>query len=348
MGTGGETASMMFTPLPDAGDLTSILLLAVAFDILIGEPPAALHPVVWIGKVINMLKKAAPITHRKAYGVFLATATITFASTIGYLALAISLHPAVPQTLGYLIAAYFLKSTFAIRSLLAPAQAIYEDIVKNKLKDARAKLPIYVSRDPSKLNTDQMSSAVIESMAENFVDGILSPIFYYVLFGPFGLVGAYAYKAVNTLDSMIGYKDEKHIELGYFSAKLDDVLNWIPARISVAFIAIAALVGGTSADGGRMGCLIHALKSAKVEGKNTPSPNSGYPMASASGALGIRLEKPDTYVLGDEFIQPKPNDIKRASQLIGTAAVLSVAAFSIAIHISTNISNISNILNSYI
>ena len=339
MGEGGETASMMFTPLPDGGDLVSILLLAVAFDILIGEPPAALHPVVWIGKFIDVLKKATPTTHRKIYGVFLATATIVFASAIGYMAMIISMHSAVPQTIGYLIAAYFLKSTFAIRSLLTPAQKIYEDIVKNDLKSARRDLPIYVSRDPSKLNTDQMSSAVIESMAENFVDGILSPIFYYLLLGPFGLVGAYVYKAVNTLDSMVGYKDDMHIELGYFSAKLDDVLNWIPARISVAFVAIAALICNTSENESRITVFIHTIKSAKVEGRNTPSPNSGYPIAAASGALGIRLEKPDTYVLGNELNQPKPKDIKRASQLIGTAAVLSVAVFSIIIHISTNILN---------
>ena len=339
MGAGGEAASMMFTPLPDAGDLASILLLAAVFDILIGEPPAALHPVVWIGKVVGILKKVAPASHRKAYGVFLAVTTIVFASAIGYLALAISMHPAVPQTLGYLIAAYFLKSTFAIRSLLSPAQKIYGDIVKNNLKNARADLPIYVSRDPSKLNTDQMSSAVIESMAENFVDGILSPIFYYILLGPFGLVGAYAYKAVNTLDSMVGYKDDVHFELGYFSAKLDDVLNWVPARISVIFIAIAALIVNTSADGGRISVFFNSIKSAKIEGRNTPSPNSGYPIAAASGALGIRLEKPGTYVLGDELNQPKPKDIKRASQLIGTAAVLSIAIFTITIHISTNILN---------
>ena len=332
---------MIIIPLPDSGDLVSILLLAVAFDILIGEPPAALHPVVWIGKVIGVLKKAAPTEHRKAYGTFLAVITIVFASAIGYIALAISQIPAIPQTLGYLIAAYFLKSTFAIRSLLAPAMEIYEDIVKNKLQSAREKLPIYVSRDPSNLNKEQMSSAVIESMAENLVDGILSPIFYYVLLGPFGLVGAYAFKAVNTLDSMVGYKDDTHLELGYFSAKLDDVLNWIPARISVMFIAITVLVTDTSENKSRISGFINSIKSAKSEGCNTPSPNSGYPIAAASGALGIRLEKPETYVIGDVFSNPKPKDIKRASQLIGTAAILSIAVFSVTIYIYM----LTNILN---
>ncbi|MGP8321002.1 MAG: cobalamin biosynthesis protein [Methanosarcinaceae archaeon] len=328
---------MIITPMPDAGDLFFILLLAFAFDIMIGEPPATLHPVVWIGKVIGILKNAAPTTHRKIYGMFLVLVTITFASGIGCLAMVISQNPAVPQTIGYLIAAYFLKSTFAIRSLLAPAQNIYDDLVKNNLKSARSKLPIYVSRNPSKLNNEQVSSAVIESIAENFVDGVLSPIFYYVLLGPFGLVGAYVYKAVNTLDSMVGYKDNTHLELGLFSAKLDDVLNWIPSRVSVAFIAIAAFFAGISANGSSMTGFVHAIKSAKAEGQNTPSPNSGYPIAAVSGALGTRLEKPNTYVIGDKYIQPEPKDIKRASQLIGTASILSVAVFCISIHVLANI-----------
>lgn len=331
---------MIITPIPDTGDLFSILLLAFAFDIMIGEPPAALHPVVWIGKVIDILKNAAPVVHRKIYGIFLAMATIIFASGIGYLAMVISLNPAVPQTLGYLIAAYFLKSTFSIRSLLAPAQKIHDDLVNENLKSARSKLPIYVSRNTSKLNTGQMSSAVIESLAENFVDGLLSPIFYYVLLGPFGLVGAYVYKAVNTLDSMVGYRDDTHLELGFFSAKLDDVLNWIPARVSVIFIAISALFVSISVDGGRMAGFARAIKNAKVEGHNTPSPNSGYPIAAASGALGTRLEKSGTYVIGDSYIQPEPKDIKRASQLIGTASFLSVAVFCVSIHVFANIFNI--------
>jgi len=316
---------------PEAGQLISILLLAAAFDILMGEPPAAIHPVVWIGKLIEALKNAAPSAHRKLYGTFLALVCILFASFLGYAVLLFAHNPAIPETVRLLLAAYFLKSTFAIRSLLSPAQEIYNDLMRNRLQEVRAKLPTYVSRDPSKLNKDQMSSAVIESVSENFVDGILSPIFYYSIFG---LTGAYAYKAVNTLDSMIGYKDHTHKELGYFSAKLDDVLNWIPARISVIFIAAASVIVNTISikDFKKMSA-IDTLKGALADGAKTPSPNSGYPMAAISGALGVRLEKPNVYVLGDKYPQSKPTDIKRASYLIRTAAVLSIAVFSVAIYI---------------
>ncbi|MBN2488169.1 MAG: cobalamin biosynthesis protein [Methanosarcinaceae archaeon] len=324
---------MIYPELPGADHLVSVLLLAFAFDILIGEPPEVIHPVVWIGKLIGMLKRSAPSSHRRVYGTFMALVCILFASLLGYSVLVITNIDTIPETFRLLLAAYFLKSTFAVRSLLAPAQQISNDLIQNRLKEVRERLPIYVSRDPSKLKKEQMSSAVIESVAENFVDGVLSPIFYYSLLGPFGLVGAYAYKAVNTLDSMVGYKDEIHLELGYFSARSDDVLNWIPGRISVLFIAAASVIMGIIAgkNGKKVSCA-GALKCAIKDGANTPSPNSGYPMAAVSGALGIRLEKPNTYVLGVKYPQPKPTDIKRASNLIRTAAFLSIAVFSAVIY----------------
>ena len=324
---------MIYPALPGTDFLISVLLLAFAFDILIGEPPETIHPVVWIGKLIGILKKSAPSSHRRLYGTFMALVCILFASIMGYTVLIIMNSDIIPETFQLLLAAYFLKSTFAVRSLLTPAQQISDDLAQNRLKEVRERLPIYVSRDPSKLKKEQMSSAVIESVAENFVDGVLSPIFYYSLLGPYGLVGAYAYKAVNTLDSMVGYKDEIHLELGYFSAKLDDVLNWIPGRISVLFISVTSMIIGIIPHkNGKKMSFSSALKGALKDGANTPSPNSGYPMAAVSGALGIRLEKPNTYVLGNEYPQPKPTDIKRASNLIRTAAFLSIAVFSVIIY----------------
>ena len=217
----------------DSGHLALVLLLAAVIDIVFGEPPAAVHPVVWIGKLINVLKNAAPQTHRKIYGVAMALCCVFFAALLGYSVLYITSLPGIPRLLALLIEAYFLKATFAINCLLSPAKEIYAHLEANRLDKVRELLPIYVSRNTSKLTRTQMSSAVIESVSENYVDGILSPIFYYALFGEFGLVAAYAFKAISTLDSMIGYKTEPYRELGYFSAKSDDVLNWIPARISV-------------------------------------------------------------------------------------------------------------------
>ncbi|MFP4655604.1 MAG: cobalamin biosynthesis protein [Methanohalobium sp.] len=314
----------------DADFFISVLLIATVFDFLIGEPPASVHPVVWIGKFIHAIDKTAPKKSRKLYGIFLATTCILFASAIGYFVTLLAAVPSIPETITILVSAYFLKSTFAIRSLISPGQDIYNDLIKNQLEDVRSKLKIFVSRDPYKLNKNQMSSAVVESTSENFTDGIISPIFYYSILGPFGLVAAYAYKAVNTLDSMVGYKNETYQELGYVSAKLDDILNWVPARFSVLFIALAALIVNIFAE--KKLSIIDSLKCAYYEGRSTPSPNSGYPMAAVAGALRIRLEKPGSYILGDKYPEPEPVDIKRVSQIIISAAIISIIIFSLIIY----------------
>jgi adenosylcobinamide-phosphate synthase len=179
-----------------------------------------------------------------------------------------------------------------------------------------------------------MSSAVIESVSENYVDGILSPIFYYALFGEFGLVAAYAFKAISTLDSMVGYKIEPYRELGYFSAKSDDVLNWIPARISVIFILAAAFTVSLLPKKQGKFFPLNSIKSAFEDGMKTPSPNSGYPMAATAGALGVKLEKPDTYILGTSYPPTEVKDIKRVSQLIAVASGFSLAACAAVIQLA--------------
>lgn len=320
--------------VPDSGHLALVLLLAAAIDIVFGEPPAAVHPVVWIGKLINVLKNAAPQTHRKAYGVVMALCCVFFAALLGYSVLYITALPGIPWVLALLIEAYFLKATFAINCLLSPAKEIYGHLEANRFDKVRELLPIYVSRNTSKLTRTQMSSAVIESVSENYVDGILSPIFYYALFGEFGLVAAYAFKAISTLDSMVGYKTEPYKELGYFSAKSDDVLNWIPARISIIFILGAALIMSLLPK--KLGKIspLNSIKSAFEDGMKTPSPNSGYPMAATAGALGVKLEKPDTYILGALYPPTEVKDIIRVSQLIAVASGFSLAACAAVIQLA--------------
>jgi adenosylcobinamide-phosphate synthase len=320
--------------LPDSGHLALVLLLAAGIDIIFGEPPAAVHPVVWIGKLITFLKNAAPKTHRKLYGVIMALCCVFFAAILGYSVLYIAALPGMPTILALLIEAYFLKATFAINCLLSPAREIYRHLEENRLEKVRELLPIYVSRNTSKLTRTQMSSAVIESVSENYVDGILSPVFYYALFGEFGLVAAYAFKAISTLDSMVGYKTEPYKDLGYFSAKSDDVLNWVPARISVIFILAASfLVALLPKKQGKINPF-NSVRSALEDGMKTPSPNSGYPMAATAGALGVKLEKPDYYVLGASYPPTEINDIKRVSQLIAIASGFSLAAFAAVIQIA--------------
>lgn len=320
--------------MSDSRHLVLVLMLAAAIDVIFGEPPAAVHPVVWIGKLINFLKNAAPKTHRKFYGVLMALCCVFLAALLGYSVLYIAAFPGIPRILGLLIEAYFLKATFAINCLLSPAREIYRHLEENRLEKVRELLPMYVSRNTSKLTRTQMSSAVIESVSENYVDGILSPIFYYALFGEFGLVAAYVFKAISTLDSMVGYKTEPYKELGYFSAKADDVLNWIPARISVIFILAAALVVALLPKKQGKVNPLNIIQCVLEDGMKTPSPNSGYPMAATAGALGVKLVKPDCYVLGASYPPTEINDIKRVSQLIAIASGFSLAAFAAVIQLA--------------
>ncbi|WP_440952808.1 cobalamin biosynthesis protein [Methanococcoides sp. FTZ1] len=324
--------------LADTDHLISVLLLATAFDLLIGEPPTSLHPVVWIGNLIAFFKRSAPATHRKLYGVLFALIVILFAASIAGAVLFIADLPFLPGFVVLLIEAYFLKSTFAIRRLIEAGMEVNAELVKGDLPSARQKLSMYVSRNTSQLSEGQVSSSVIETCSENFVDGILSPLFYYAILGPYGLIGAYIFKAVSTLDSMVGYMDEKHRDLGYFSAKTDDVLNWIPARICVVYITLGSVLAGMISKGKR---LDHggAIRCATSDCRSCSSPNSGYPMAAVAGVLGVRLEKPNTYVIGKDFSLPVAEDIKQASVVIAAASVLAVFSFAVLIYIISVIIN---------
>ncbi|MFZ3058953.1 MAG: cobalamin biosynthesis protein [Candidatus Methanoperedens sp.] len=285
-----------------------VLLLAVLFDILFGEPPAFIHPVVWMGKMINVLTRGAPLRHRKIYGLFM----VIFCAGIAVLTslLIISLGTGL---LGLIIAAYFLKSSFSIRMLLVSAIGIKKDLEAGKIEKARSDLKTFVGRDTSGLDESQSASAVIESLAESFVDGILSPLFYFLVFG---LPGALAYRMINTLDSMVGYRKEPFIDLGYASARLDDIANWLPARLSVAFILIASVFFGKPAD---------TIRTCIKDHSRTASPNSGWSMAAVSGALNVRLEKVGFHVLGGQFSEPQPFQIKKAVNIVGFSSFLVIA-----------------------
>jgi len=287
-----------------------VLLLAFAMDILFGEPPAAVHPVVWIGRSIKYLKDL-PVQNRSVLGILIVV-VITGASLLAGILIMLGAS-LIHETAAMLVMAYFLKSTFSIRMLLTTSRGIMDRMRSGNIIEAQEALMALVSRDTTQLDEHQVASAVIESISENFVDGILSPILFYLILG---LPGALAYKAVNTLDSMVGYRNKEFIELGRPSARLDDMLNWIPARLSLLLIGAAALITGNS-----KGAVNICLRDNNL----TPSPNSGWPMAAAAGALGVKLEKPGHYVLGQEFRKPEAVDLERAARLVGTAALLLFA-----------------------
>lgn len=289
----------------------AVFLLAVSFDILIGEPPVRIHPVVWIGRMISFLRvRAGP---SKMQGILLAITVIAVSVLAAHLLVrAAGVLPVLPLLVG----AYLLKSTFAIRCLLETSRSIGR-MIDQDIEEAKKMLPALVGRDTSTLTTAQASSAVIESLSENYVDSILSPIFYYILFAPIGLglEAAIAFKAISTMDSMIGYKKPGLKELGYAGARLDDLANWIPARLSIILIALARPRGARS-----------AIREAFKYHSATPSPNSGWPMAAAAGSLKIRLEKPGQYILLGENPDPETRDIFRATGLVQSAIALTLAA----------------------
>ena len=206
-------------------------LLAVALDLVFGEPAPAFHPVVWIGRLIGFLDRHAPRHFKTLYGLFLALFCICATVITGY-GLTVLLYSVSP-ILSLLATAYLLKSTFSFSFFWDVSKEIYDELRRGDLGGARSKLPALVGRDVSKLDEGRMSSCVIESLGESFVDGIFAPLFYFILFG---LPGALAYRAINTLDSMVGYKDEKHIKVGMPSARIDDIANFIPARLAVLLI----------------------------------------------------------------------------------------------------------------
>lgn len=277
------------------------LALAVLLDLLMGEPRPMFHPTVWIGTLIGVLKEVAPKNYRRMYGFIMAFFCIGIMAVAGY-AIPIILYGISPL-LSLVVTAYLLKSTFSLSFLWDISYKIYGYLKDGRLDAARIELPALVGRDVSKLDADGMSSCVIESLGESFVDGILSPLFYFTLFG---LLGAMAYRAINTLDSMVGYKDEKHRLLGFASAKIDDLANYVPARLSVLIIMFAAVFYTTP---------ISSLKTALRDGRKAPSTNSGFPMSAFAGALSIRLEKAGYYVLGDGLRHCKVSDIPRALTL---------------------------------
>ena len=314
--------SEMLTYTP--GELILILSLAVLIDLIFGEPPAAIHPVVWIGKLIGFLKEKAPASGRKLYGVLMALTVIAFAVTISLIIIGVAHLEFMPAPIGILIQAYFLKATFAVKCMVQPAKEIQQKL-DNDIETVRDELKTYVSRDTSKLSKSQIISAVVESISENYVDAMLTPVFFYVVFGPLGLPAAYLFKAASTLDSMVGYKNEKYIRLGWFSAKFDDVLNWIPARISPFLIFVGAGFSNFVVGDTEKLKPIDGIRLSFKENKTTPSPNSGWPMAAAAGALQIRFEKPNTYVIGNEYREPIKRDISRVSVLIIITSILTAA-----------------------
>lgn len=288
------------------------LPIAFALDRLAGEYPNRLHPVAWMGGVIGWLERRAPAAGRAAqlaFGLLMALAVpaLFAASAWGLLALL------RPWPLAALAAeVLLLKATFAVRALGSAAATVREALERADLPAARHALRSLCSRDPSALTGEQLAAAAVESVAENLSDSLVAPLFWYAVAG---LPGAIAYRAINTLDASIGYRGP-YEWLGKASARLDDVANLLPARLTaLLLLAAGAVAGGRSRDG---------LRILLRDGRKTESPNAGRPMAAMAGLLGVELEKVGHYRLGDPVAPVGAATIGRAWRLTRLAATLAL------------------------
>lgn len=256
----------------------AVIALALLLDLALGDPRWLPHPVVLIGRLITRLERILRriMRHEQAAGVLLLVLTVgsTVATTWLLLRCAAYLHPLA----GFLVAVIISFTCLAARSLHGESALVADALLAGDIDSARHKLSYIVGRDTGHLNEAEIWRALVETVAENTADGIIAPLFWLMLGGP---VAGMAFKAVSTLDSMVGYKNPRYLRLGWASARMDDLMNYIPARLTALLLIASAPLTGLSLTG--------ALRITLRDRLNHPSPNSGHPEAAAAGALGVRL-----------------------------------------------------------
>lgn len=307
--------------------LTSVFILPAAFalDALLGDPRRLPHPVRWMGRAIQY---AEPVFRKHIPGE--RTAGFFFAIAMIGLSWAVSLLVLGAAYEFHFIAGVFLETIMvfyclSVRSLYEAAMQIYHLLVEKQVGQARQKLGYIVGRDVDTYETDDVARAVVETVAENYVDGVLSPLFYAALGGaPLAL----AFKMVNTLDSMVGYKNPRYRRFGCAAARIDDVANYLPARLSVVIIALSARLLAGRRTAGR------ALRTALGEGSHHSSPNAGYPEAAFAGALKVRMGGPNIYggvrvlkpFIGSRFAVARPAHIQMACGMMLVSSWIGLIA----------------------
>ena len=304
-----------------------VLALAVALDMWLGDPLWLPHPVRWMGTAIARLEPRCRALPFKPL-VCGALMTLLLVAAVWLLTLlaiwtAAALHPAA----GVLVQAVLLYTCLSARSLADAARDVETALAHSGLAAGRQAVAMIVGREVDHLDQTGVTRAAVETVAENLVDGVIAPLFFAVLGG---VPAAMAYKMVNTLDSMIGYKNKRYHHFGRCAARLDDAANFIPARLSVPLIALAAqLLAGR---GGR------ALATARRDGRAHASPNAGYPEAAFAGTLGIWMGGPNYYhgqlvekpVIGQGLGQARPGHIRQACRLmLATALIAFMAAAAV-------------------
>lgn len=305
--------------------LALLLIAAYVLDLIIGDPRSLPHPVVYMGKAISALERlirrwvSQPRSLKRA-GVLLPLLIAGGAWVLT--ALLVGLLYGVTPWLGWAAEAWLISTTIASKGLKEAGLAVYVELRKGDLPAARRALGMIVGRDTAGLDSPEIVRGTVETVAENIVDAIISPLFFALLGGaPLAM----AYRAVNTLDSMVGYKNDKYRDLGWASARLDDVTNYIPARITALLLTLCALVLQLD----WRSCWRTVLRDARLH----PSPNSGYPESAVAGALGIRLGGENVYhgitsfraYMGEPLRAMQPEDIIVTSRLMLLSSAMFVS-----------------------
>jgi adenosylcobinamide-phosphate synthase len=295
------------------------LLLAVLLDVLLGEPPNRWHPVAWMGNFISAIQRWAPprgAWQRLAFGAVTVLSGVAVVVFLGVLLECVLWY--VPWPLAWLVKAGVLKLTLSLRGLVQAASEVQQALEHDDIPLARRLVGWHlVSRETSQLSGAQVAAAAVESVSENASDGIVAPLLFYTLGG---LPAALAYRFINTADAMLGYRDAARFWLGKVPARLDDLANLVPARLTAVLIVLAALLLGENAR--------QAWTVWRRDARLTASPNAGHPMSAMAGALQVALEKVGHYRLGAEQPLPGVRHIARATRLLYGVTILAVAVFA--------------------
>ncbi len=303
------------------------LITAYVLDLIFGDPYNFPHPVRYIGRLIRwcekQIRRVAKTPRALKVGGFILW-FITVGTTVAVVCFVLSLAK-VHWLLYYIINSLLLYTTLATKCLGDEANKIKRVLETDNLEKARLQLSYIVGRDTSKLSEKEIIRATVETVAENTVDGVIAPLFY-------GFIGgaplAFAYKAINTLDSTVGYKNEKYKDLGFASAKIDDIANYVPARLTAILMTVASVFLRFDAK--------NCLKIAIRDRKNHKSPNCAYPEGAAAGALGVQLGGTNVYfgeivvkpTIGDATRSLENRDITRVNQLMYMTSIVGLLIFS--------------------
>jgi adenosylcobinamide-phosphate synthase len=303
------------------------IYLGYIVDLIVGDPYSFPHPVKYIGKLIKVLENFVRRVFKtdedlKIGGFILCIATVLTTYVVTYLIVRLFKFNSVSYIL---INGIIIYTTFATKCLKDEAVKVYDVLKTGDIEKSRIQLSYIVGRDTTNLSEKEIIRATVETVAENAVDGIMSPMFYAFIGGaPLAM----AYKAINTLDSTVGYKNEKYINLGFASAKLDDIANYIPARLSVIFIPIASFILGYN--------LKNSFKIGIRDRKNHKSPNCAFSEGAVAGALGVQLGGTNVYfgkevykpTIGDKVYEIEEKNIVDTNKIMYMSSFVSLLVFT--------------------